>query len=121
MDGSSFHFFHTSQVFHDLVCCLAVVLPQIFFSLTVLFSCPILFCIFRAFLDVVVHYPVFLRSFRLKSVLFQFSPFVTQIKNICSDTGFLLLAVFAKDLPGCFCHCCVEGSDFNPFRHFHYS
>ena len=32
-----------------------------------------------------VHFLVFLRSFRLKSFLSQFSPFVAQIKNFCSD------------------------------------
>ena len=39
----------------------------------------------------------------------QFSPFVVQIKNFCSDPGFFLLTMFAKDLTGCFSYCCVEG------------
>ena len=46
-------------------------------------------------------FPVFLRFFRFKSVLYQFSPFVPQIKNFCSDPGFFLLTMFAKDLTGC--------------------
>ena len=37
--------------------------------------------------------------------------FVTQIKNFCSDPGFFLLTMFAKDLNGCFSHSCVEGGD----------
>ena len=59
---------------------------------------------FHAPLDVVVHFLVFLRSFRLKSFLSQFSPFVAQIKNFCSDPGFFLLTMCAKDLTGCFSH-----------------
>ena len=46
------------------------------------------FCLFPAPLDVVVHFLVFLRSFRLKSVLSQFSSFVAEIKNFCSNQGF---------------------------------
>ena len=41
----------------------------------------------------------------------QFSPSVAQIKNFCSDPGFFLLTMFAKNLTGCFSHCCVEGGD----------
>ena len=99
------------QVFHNLVCPLTTVLPQLFFNLTKLFSLLVFFCLFRAPLDVVVHFPVFLRSFRFKPFLSQFSPFIAQIKNICSDPGFFLLTVFAKGLTGCFSHCCVEGGD----------
>ena len=64
-------------------------------------------------LDVVgvVHFLVFLRSFRFKSFLSQFSPFVAQIKDFCSDPGFFLLTMFAKDLTGCFNYCCVECGD----------
>ena len=36
---------------------------------------------------------------------------MAEIKNFCSDPGLLLLTVFAKDLTGCFSHCCVEGVD----------
>ena len=32
-------------------------------------------------------------------------------ENFCSDPGFFLLAMFAKDLTGCFSHCCVNGGD----------
>ena len=53
-----------------------------------MFSYPVFFCLFRASLDVVVHFPVFLRSFRYKSLLSQFSPSVAQIKNFCSDPVF---------------------------------
>ena len=51
-------------VFHELVCPLTVVLPQIFFNLTTPFFYPVFFCLFHAPLDVVVHFPVFLRSLR---------------------------------------------------------
>ena len=111
LDSSCFPLFHSGQVFHQLVCPLTDVLPQIFFSLTTLFSYPVFFSLFHAPLDVVVHFHVFLRSLRLKSFLSQFSPFVTQIDNFSSDPGFFLLTMFAKDLTGCFSHCCVEGGD----------
>ena len=71
----------------------------------------VFFSLFHAPLDVVVHCLVFLRSFRLKSFLSQFSPLVAKIKNFCSDPGFFLLTMFAKDLTGCLSHCCVEGGD----------
>ena len=51
LDSSRFPLFHSGQVFHQLVCPLTVVLPQIFFNLTTLFS------------------------------LSKFSPFVAQIKT----------------------------------------
>ncbi|WP_419589332.1 hypothetical protein, partial [Thiolapillus sp.] len=90
---------------------LTVVLHQIFFNLITLFSYPVLFSLFRAPLNVVVHLLVFRSSFRLKSFLSQFSPLVAQIKNFCSYPGFFLLTMFAKDLTGCFSHLCVEGGD----------
>ena len=77
----------------------SAVLPQIFFNLTTLFSYPVFFSLFHAPLD------------RLKYFLPQFSPFVAQIKNSSSDLDFFLLTVFAKNLTGCFSHCCVEGGD----------
>ena len=46
------------------------------------------FAFFHAPLDVVVHFLVFLRSFRFKLFLSQFSSFVAQIKNFCIDPGF---------------------------------
>ena len=79
-----------------------------FSSISLQFSDPVFFCLFHAPLDVVVHFLVFLRSFRFESFLPQFSSFVTQIKNFCSDPGFSLLMMFAKDLTGCFSHCCVR-------------
>ena len=88
LDSSRFPLFHSVQVFHQLVCPLTVVLPQILFNYTTLFSYPVFFCLFHAPLGVVVHFLVFLRSFRFKSFLSQFSPFVAQIKNFCSDPGF---------------------------------
>ena len=54
MDRSHFPLFHSGQVFHQLVCPLTVVLPQIFFNLTTLFSYPVFFSLFNAPLDVVV-------------------------------------------------------------------
>ena len=61
------------------------------------------FLLFCESLDV-VHFLVFLRSFRFESFVSQFSLFVAQIKNICGDPGFFLLTMFAKDLIGCFSH-----------------
>ena len=72
------------KFFHDLVCPLTVVLPQIFFSLTTLFSYSVFFCLFHAPLDVAVHFLVFLKSFRFESFRSQLSPFFAQIKNFCS-------------------------------------
>ena len=85
LDSSSFPLFHGGQVFHELVCPLTVILPQIFFRLITLFSHPVFFSLFHAPLDVVVHFPVFLRSFRFESFLSQFFPFVTNNTNICSE------------------------------------
>ena len=36
---------------------------------------------------------------------------INSLKNFCSDPGFFLLMMVAKDLTGCFSHCCVEGGD----------
>ena len=95
LDSSCFPLFHSGQVFHQLVCPLTAVLSQIFFNLTTLFSYPVFFSLFHAPLDVVVHLLVFLRSFRLKSFLSRFSPFIAQIENFCSDPRFFLLTMFA--------------------------
>ena len=84
-----------------------VVLPQVFFNFITLFSYPVLCCLFHAPLDVVVHFPVFQVNFFLS----QFSLSVAQIKNFCIVLGFFLLTMFAKDLTGCFSHCCLEGGD----------
>ena len=46
------------------------------------------FLFFSASLDAVVHFLVFIISFRLESFLSQFSPFVAQIKNFCSNQRF---------------------------------
>ena len=45
-DSSSFPLFPSGQVFHLLVCSLAVVSPQIFLTLTTMFSYPVFFCLF---------------------------------------------------------------------------
>ena len=83
---------------------LTVVLPQILFNLTTLFCYPVFFSLFHAPLNVVVHFFVFLRSVRFESFLSQFSPFVAQIKNVCSDPNFFVcfvfLTMYAKDLAG---------------------
>ena len=55
-----------------MVCHLTVVLPQIFFNLNTLFSYPVCLCLLHAPLDVVVHFPLFLRSFMYESLLSQF-------------------------------------------------
>ena len=57
LGSSSFSLFHSGKVFHELVCPLTVVLPHIFFYL------------FHAPFGFVVHFPVFLKSFRFKSFL----------------------------------------------------
>ena len=60
------------------------------FSSVLLHCSPIQFSLafFHSPLGVVVHFLVFLRSFGLESFLSQFSSFVAQIKNVCSDPGF---------------------------------
>ena len=83
LDSSSFPLFHSGYVFHFLY----------------------------APLNAVVHFPVFLRPFRFKSFISQFSSSVARIKTFCIDPGFLLLTMFANDPTGCFSHCCVEGGD----------
>ena len=79
-DSSTFFLFHSGQVFPKLECFLVVVLLQIFLNLIMLFSYPGFFCLLHAPLDDVVHFPVFLRSFRFKSFLSHL--FSRQIKNI---------------------------------------
>ena len=106
LDSSSFPLFHSGLVFHELVCPLTVVLPQI---ATTPFSYPVFFCLFHALLDV-VHFLIFLRSIRFKCILSQFSPSIVQIKNFSYDQGFSPL-MCAKDLTGSFSHYCVEGGD----------
>ena len=46
LDSSRFPLFHSGQVFHQFVCPLTVVLPQIFFNFTTLFSYPVFFSLF---------------------------------------------------------------------------
>ena len=77
LDSRSFSLFHCGQVFNELVCPLIAGLPQIFFNLTTLFSYSGFFRLFHALLDVVVHFLVFLRSFRFESFLSQSLPSVT--------------------------------------------
>ena len=77
LDSSRFSLFHSGQVFHKLVCPLTVVLSQIFFNLTTLISYPVFFRFFHTPLDVVVHFPVFLRSIRFESFLSQNRTFIT--------------------------------------------
>ena len=84
LDSISFPLFQSGQVVDDLVCPLTVIVPQIFFNLTTLFSYSVFFCIFHAPLDVVGPFHVFLRSFRFESFRSHLSPFVSQIKNFCS-------------------------------------
>ena len=56
----------------------------------------VFFSLFHAPLDVVVHFLVFLRSFRLKAFLSQFSPFVAQINNVCSGKVFFFWRCLPK-------------------------
>ena len=52
LDSSHFPLFHSGQVFHQLICPLTVVLPQIFFNLATLFSCQVFSSFFHALLAV---------------------------------------------------------------------
>ena len=59
------------------------------FSSVSLHCSPIQFSLlFSCTLDIIVHFLVFLKSFMFKSFLSQFSPFVAQINNHCSDPVF---------------------------------
>ena len=89
---------NSGQVFHELICPLTVILPQISFNLTKLFSYPVFSCLVHVPLGVIVHFLVLLRSSRFESFLPRFSPFITQVTNFCSDPGFILLTIFAKSL-----------------------
>ena len=62
----------TVVTFHELVCPPAVVLPQIFFSLTTPYSYPVSPCLLHAPLEVVIHFLLFFRPFMYESVLSQF-------------------------------------------------
>ena len=93
LDSSSFSLFHSGQAFYELVCSRTVVLPQIFFSLTTdIVLSNFLLPFFMHFLMLLFTFPVFLRSFRLESLLSQFSSFVAQIKNknFCNDQELFL-------------------------------
>ena len=63
------------------------------------------------FMHLLIHFLEFLTSFRLESVLSQFSSFFAQIKNFCSDSWFFLPTMFVKALTGCYSHYCAEGGD----------
>ena len=107
LDSSSFPLFHSGQVFHELVCPVTVVLPQIFFNLTTPFSYPVLFCLFHAPLDVAVHFLAFSdppasNRFFLSCLL------LSHWSRISAVTKGFLLTMFAKDLSGCVSHRCVE-------------
>ena len=91
---AAFPCFTVNIFFHELVCPLTVVLPKIFFRLTTLFAYPVFYCLFHAPLAVVV-FLVFLRSFMFESFLSRSSPFVAQIKHLCSDPFFF----FRRCLP----------------------
>ena len=111
LDSSSFPLFHSGQVFHELICPLNVVLPQIFFSLTTLFSYPVFFCLFHAplmllFTSLYFSDPSGSNRFFLSSLLLLHWSRISLVTQ-----NFFLLAMFAKDLTGCFNHCCVEGGD----------
>ena len=82
LDRSRIPLFPSYQVFLELVYPLTVVLLLIFLNLTTLFSYPVFSCLFHVPLVIVGHFLVFLRSFRFKSFLSRFSPFVAQITNI---------------------------------------
>ena len=148
LESSSFPWFHIGQVFYSSVYPLTVVLPQIFFNFTTLVSSPLLFCLFRAMkkakenwsgvqfswycgspLDVVVHFLVLLKSFRVESFPCQFSSSVARIKNVCFDPDFLfwrcmprillavsitamLKVVFIESMPASWLFMMVRGANF---------
>ena len=110
LNSSSFPLFHCGQVFfmwHALL-----LLFFLTFSSISLHCSPVQFS-FALFMHLLM---LLFTSFYFldpsgSNLFSQFSPFVAQIKNFCSDLGFFLLTMFAKDLPGCFSHCCVEVGD----------
>ena len=73
---------------------------------------------FQVPLDVVVHFLVFLRPSRVKSVLCQFSPVVAQIKNFCSDVckdlTVVLKVVIIESMPASSLLMMVIGANFPP-------
>ena len=84
LDSSRFTQFRSDQVFHQLVCPLTVVLPQIFFNLTTLFSYPVFFSLFHAPLNVFVRFLYFSdpsgsNLFFLSSLLLSRISAVTQV------------------------------------------
>ena len=109
LDSSHFPLFHSGQVFHQLVCPLTVVLSQVFFNLTTLFSYPVFFSLFPCTSWCCCSLPCISQILQAQICSFSVLSFCPKTKNFCSDPGFLLLTMFAKDLTGCFSHCCVEG------------
>ena len=103
LDSSSFPVFHNGQV---------LLLFFLRFSSNSLHRSPIQFVVafFMDLLMLLVTYMYFSEPLG-SNLFFLFSPFVAQIKNFCRDTGIFLLTMFAKDLTGCFSHCCIEGGD----------
>ena len=96
--------FHSGQVFHQLVCPLTVVLPQILpiqFSLAFFIHHLMLLFTSLYFSD-----PSGSNLFFLSSLLFSHSSRISAVIQ-----GFFLLTMFAKDLTGCSSHRCVEGGD----------
>ena len=60
--------------------------------------CPFFLCLFHAPLDIVVPSPVFPRSFRIDFFLLSFLILSHRSRMLAVTQGFVLLAVFAKDL-----------------------
>ena len=103
--------FCAGQVFDQMICPFAVAFLQAIFDVFILFSNPVLLCLFHALLDLSVDCSVLRCSFCIIFVLLllQFPPFVTQIKDLSGDPWLLDWAMFSKDLIGCVGYCCVEG------------
>ena len=109
------------QVFHELLCLLSVVLPQIFFNLSTLFSYQVYFAFFMhllmlLFTSLYFSDPSGSNRFFLSSSgsnRFFLSSFLLSHRSRISAVtqGFFLLMVFAKYLTGCFSQYCVEGGD----------
>ena len=103
--------FRAYQFFHKLVGFLAVVFFQDFFNTLALFFDLCLLCFSCALFNLLVGFSIKFCTFSRILLLFQFSPFVTQLKYVICDPTRLGWSVFAKDVVGCFCHGSIKAVD----------
>ena len=85
---SRFPLFYSGQVFHQLVCPLTVVLPQIFFNLTTVISYPVFFSLFSCTSWCCCSLPCISLILQAEIVSFSVFFFCCTDKNFCSDPGF---------------------------------